>query len=78
MTKNPCYVYWDEPPVPENERKVYVQCESCFKKTQKGIRWSNLYGNKTIKCGLCDTIIYEMKKKKKKKNEQKNNDQTAI
>lgn len=78
MLKNPCYIYWDDLTIAENERKIYVQCESCFKENKKGIRWSNLYGSKTIKCGLCDTIIYKIQKKKKKKNEQKNNDQTSI
>lgn len=70
MTKNPCYIYWDDSTVPETERKVYIQCESCFGINKKGIRWpcNNLYGKKTIKCNLCDTIIYE--RKKKKKNEQ--------
>jgi hypothetical protein len=78
MIKNPCYIYWDDHTVAENERKIYIQCETCFKENKKGIKWSNLYGKKTIKCSLCDTIIYKMQKKKKKKNEQKNNDQTAI
>jgi hypothetical protein len=77
MIKNPCYIYWDDTTIPEADRKVYIQCESCFAINKKGIRWPcNNYGKKTIKCNLCNTIIY--KRIKKKKNEQKNNDQTAI
>lgn len=71
MKKN-CYIYWDGPEVVnENDKRVHVQCEECFKKNKKGIIWGGnlLYGPKTIKCTECDTIIYKKTKRKKGTNE---------
>lgn len=67
MKKN-CYIYWDNDDVPQNKQKVYTQCEECFKKNKKGLKWSKalLYGRHEIKCDLCGTIIYKREKKKKK------------
>jgi len=64
--KKSCYIYWDNDDIPQNEQKVYVQCEKCFQKNKKGFRWSLFYGKHEIKCNLCNTIIYEREKKKRK------------
>ena len=71
MQKN-CYIFWDDDSVPETERKIYVQCEECFKKNGKGFKWDIqlLYGKNVIKCNFCDTIIYKRKRKKKGINDE--------
>lgn len=70
MKKN-CFIYWDDDEVPAAERRVYVQCEECYKKNKKGFFWSRklLNGRHEIKCDLCDTIIYKREKKKKIKGD---------
>lgn len=67
MKKN-CYIYWDDDKVPQNEQRIYTQCENCYIKNKKGFKWGGdlLYGPHEIKCDLCDTIIYKRVKKKKK------------
>lgn len=76
MEKNNCYIYWDDDNTPPNERKIYIQCEECFKKTKKGFYWgkSLLYGPHVIKCNLCNTIIYKRKKREKKIEKNKKSD----
>jgi hypothetical protein len=73
MQKNKCYIFWDDDTVAKAEKKIYVQCEKCHEKNKKGFPWSAniLYGRKEIKCGLCNTIIYQSKRKKKE-NEKNN------
>ncbi len=71
MQKNNCYIFWDSDG-PEEERKVYIQCEECFEKSKNGMPWSKnlLKGLKEVKCDICNTIIYRREKLKKKKNEE--------
>lgn len=77
MSKFPCYIYWDDTSIAEEERKIYIQCENCFKNNKKGTQWPSqmLHGKNTIKCTLCNTIIYE---KKKKNNEQDKKSPPAV
>lgn len=58
--KNNCYIFWD------NE-VIYTQCEDCFAKNKKGVKWGKqlLFGKKTVKCSLCQTIIYQREKRQK-------------
>lgn len=78
MTKNLCYIYWDDTSIAEENREIRIQCTACFKANRKGIRWPGpLHGKNTIKCNSCNTIIYE-KTKKNNNNEQKNEDQATI
>lgn len=65
--KKICYVFWDDEQVPPGEQMVYTQCEACYTKNKKGVRWSSFYGDCEVKCSLCDTIIYKSSKKKKVK-----------
>lgn len=71
MEKNNCYIFWDDETTPEKDRRIYVQCEECYRKNKKGLMWSQtmLYGFCEIKCDFCNTIIYKRLKKKKKKGE---------
>ena len=71
MQKKSCYIFWDSDKVPEDERQIYLQCEECFRKNKKGFPWPYplLVGRKTIKCNLCNTIIYQRIKKSKKNEE---------
>lgn len=77
MEKNNCYIYWDDETV--KDQKVYVQCEGCFQKNKKGLRWppNLIYGYMEIKCSHCNTIIYK-KLKKKKKKKKKGEDEATI
>jgi len=78
MIKIPCYIYWDDTSTAEEDRKIYIQCGNCFKINKKGFQWPSqmLHGKNTIKCTLCNTIIYEKKKKKKNNEQDKKNPPT--
>lgn len=60
-----CYIYWDDDDV--EDRKVFVQCAVCHRENKKGLLWSNIvgYGDKTVKCDLCNRVIYKGRDGKK-------------
>lgn len=64
IEKKDCYIFWDEGEV--EDRRIYVQCEECYKKNGKGVKWNKkfLYGVNEINCNLCNTILYKKIKKK--------------
>lgn len=57
MSEN-CYIYWDDEEI--LDRKVYLQCESCFEQNKKGFLWQakNGYADIDIICS-CGKIIHK-------------------
>lgn len=48
------YIYWDDDDIPDAERRVYIQCQECYDKNKRGIKWVGElgYGGRVIcQCG---------------------------